>query len=216
MIVMKKQIRYKTLYAFVLCIILLVPSCKEETETGDVFSRLFRSPVITASVNGASVSFTWTAVGDGLYVLEVSRDSLLFSTDLQVFEVDGQVEYKVEDLYSLTMYSARVKAISANPEIDDSGYQEITFTTGQENIFYSVADGDIGTNSVLLKWGNGKDVSHIVISATGVDDRMVTLSNDDKSAREKLIEELNPGTAYTYTIYLGTRLRGTITATTKN
>ncbi|HAZ03794.1 MAG: hypothetical protein A2W90_17795 [Bacteroidetes bacterium GWF2_42_66] len=192
-----------------------MPSCKEDTETEDLFSKLFRPPVITATVNGASVSFTWTAVGDGLYMIEVSRDSLLFSTDLQIFEVDGKVEYTVEDLYSMTMYSARVKAISANPEVDDSGYQEITFTTGQENLFYSVADGDIGMSSVLLKWVKGKDVSHIVVSAAGVDDRMVTLSNDDKSAGGKLIGGLNPGTKYTFTIYLGTRLRGTISATTK-
>ena len=194
---MKKQIRYKILYAFVLCVILLMPSCKEDTETEDLFSKLFRPPVITATVNGASVSFTWTAVGDGLYMIEVSRDSLLFSTDLQIFEVDGKVEYTVEDLYSMTMYSARVKAISANPEVDDSGYQ------------------DIGMSSVLLKWVKGKDVSHIVVSAAGVDDRMVTLSNDDKSAGGKLIGGLNPGTKYTFTIYLGTRLRGTISATTK-
>jgi len=213
---MEKQIRYKILYAFILCITLLVPSCKEETETEDLFSSLFRPPVITASVNGASVSFTWTAVGDGLYALEVSRDSLQFSTDLQVFEVDGKAEYKVEDLYSQTIYSARVKAISTNPKVGDSGYQEITFTTGQENIFYSVAAGNISTNSVLLKWVSGKDVSHIVISASEVEDRMVTLSSSDVSAGEKLIEELNPGKKYTFTIYLGTRLRGTITATTKS
>jgi len=45
---------------------------------------------------------------------------------------------------------------------------------------------------------------------------MVTLSSSDVSAGEKLIEELNPGKKYTFTIYLGTRLRGTITATTKS
>jgi hypothetical protein len=131
MIIMEKQIRYKVFYAFVLCIILLVSSCKEETETEEMFSRLFRPPVITASINGTNVNLTWTAVGDGLYALEVSRDSLLFSTDLQVFEIDEKVEYTVEDLYSLTRYSARVKAISKNPEVEDSGYQEITFITGE-------------------------------------------------------------------------------------
>ena len=213
---MEKHIKYKILYAFVLCITLLVSSCKEESETKDMFSMLFRPPVITASVNGVSVSFTWTAVGDGIYSLEISRDSLLFLTDLQVFEIDGKVEYTVKDLYSSSLYSARIKAISQNPEVDDSGYQEVIFITGQENIFYSVTDEDIGTNSVLLKWEKGKDVSHVVISTTGVEDSMVTLSNDDISAEEKLIEGLNPGTEYTFTIYLGTRLRGTITAITKN
>ena len=128
---MEKYIKNKILYAFVLCVTLFMPSCEEKAETEDVFSRLFRPPVLSAYVNGTSVTFSWTAVGDGIYSLEISRDSLLFSTGLQTFEVEGAVEYTVENLYSLTRYSARVKAISKDPEVEDSGYQEITFTTDQ-------------------------------------------------------------------------------------
>jgi hypothetical protein len=141
---------------------------------------------------------------------------MLFLTDLQVFEIDEKVIYTVDDLISSTRYSARVKAISKNPDVKDSGYNEITFMTGVENLFYAVADGDIGTSSVLLKWAKGKNVTQIVISATGVEDRMVPLSNDDMSAGEKLIQGLNPGTKYTFKIYLETRIRGTISATTKS
>ncbi len=213
---MEKSRKYKMLYAFVVCIMLFIPSCKEETETEDIFSTLFRPPVITASVNGVSVTFSWTAVGDGIYSLEISRDSMLFQTDLQVFEVNEKVYYTIDDLYSSTRYSARVKAISKNPDIQDSGYKEISFKTGVENLFYAVADADIGTNSLLLKWEKGKNVSHIMISATGVEASMVNISNDEMSAGEKLIEGLNPGTKYTFTIYLDTRIRGTITATTKS
>lgn len=213
---MKNLKLYKVIYAVLLCIPLFMVSCEEEKETGNTFSRLFMPPELTASVNGSSVTFTWTAVGDGLYSVEISHDSLLFTTNLQVFEVESENTYEVEDLYSQSIYSVRVKAISKNPEVGDSWYQEKTFTTGTENIFYSVASGDIGINSVLLKWNNKKQVSRIVVSTAGANDVSVTLSGAEISAGEKLIENLNPGTTYTFMIYLGQdMLRGTITVKTK-
>jgi hypothetical protein len=198
-------------------------SCEEEETISEVkIDRLFRPVGFTASVSGVDVTLTWTPIKNATYFMEISKDSLLFENELKPIvigkeAIDGNsVVYKIEDYFwSSTRYSARVKSVSADPDVEDSGWQEITFKTGTENIFNTVAAENISTNSVLLKWVIGKDVSHIVVSATGVDDRMVVLSNDDKNKGEKLIGGLNPGTAYTFKIYLGTRLRGTITATTK-
>jgi hypothetical protein len=213
---MKNSKLYKGLYAVILCIPFMMVSCDKETETTETFSRLFMPPELTASVNGNNVTFSWTPVGDGLYSVEISRDSLLFTTNLKVFEVEGKNTFEIGDLYSQSRYSVRVKAISKNPEVGDSWYQERTFTTGTENIFYSVASGDVGINSVLLKWNNKKQVSQIVVSAEGASDVTVPLLNTEITAGEKLIENLNPGTVYTFRIFLSTdMLRGTITVTTK-
>jgi hypothetical protein len=199
-------------------------SCSEEETISEVkVDRLFRPVGFSAYVSGVEVKFVWTPIKNATYLMEISKDSLLFENELQSIAIGeeaidgGSASYTIEDYcWSNTRYSARVKSVSVDPDVDDSGWQEVTFKTGTENIFYSVAAENINTNSILLKWLIGKDVSHIVISATGVDDRMVTLSNDDKNTGEKLIGELNPGTAYTFKIYLSTRLRGTITATTKS
>lgn len=213
-------------YLYILSVLfysLFMFSCEEEETISEVkVDRLFRPVGLTTSVSGVDVTIAWTPIKNASYLMEVSKDSLLFENEVQSIAIgeeaiDGSsVVYKIEDYcWSSTRYSARVKSVSIDPTVDDSGWQEVTFLTGTENIFYSVVDGNISTNSVLLKWASGKDVSHIVISAAGVDDRMVVISNDDKNTGEKLVGGLNPGTAYTFKIYLGIRLRGTITATTK-
>jgi hypothetical protein len=218
-----KNIKYLNILS-VLFYSLFMFSCGEEETISEVkVDRLFRPVGFTASVSGVEVKFVWTPIKNATYLMEISKDSLLFENELLPIAIGeeaidgGSASYKIEDYcWSNTRYSARVKSVSVDPAVDDSGWQEVTFKTGTEQIFYSVAAENISTNSVLLKWISGKDVSHIVVSAAGVADRMVVLSADDKSAGEKLIEGLNPGTAYTFKIYLGTKLRGTITATTKS
>ena len=210
---MKNSKLYKGLYAVILCVPFMMVSCDEETETTDTFSRLFRPTALTASVNGIRATLKWSPVGDGLYSLELSRDKLQFTTGLQVFEVEGAVEYTL-DLWGYTEYSARVKAISKTPNVNDSEYQDVTFTTGGEDIFYSVADGEIGESSVLLKWLQGKAVSHIIGSSIGSNDMTINLTAEDISAGQKLIEGLtglSQGLPYTFKIFNGEQQRGIIT-----
>lgn len=212
-----KNYKYHIGLAFVLNFFMIFISCEDEKITNDNLpDQLFRPTLFTPHVNANDITFTWVPIKGASYSLEISRDSLQFQQDLQVFSInESKSTFEVKDLWGETRYSARIKSVSNDPGIKDSEYKQITFMTGAENIFYTVANEDIGINSILLKWVKGKDVSHIVVSTAGVDDRLIVISPDDISAGEKLIGGLNPGTAYTFKIYLGTRLRGTINTTTK-
>jgi len=201
------------LIMMMLCIPLFMISCEKENNTDYTPERLFRPALLTAGVDGNKVRFTWVPIANASYSLEISRDSLLFSTDLQVIALDGVDEYTVENLWSDTIYSARIKALSKISTIKDSGYEQISFRTGTENIFYAVAAADIGKDQVLLKWDKTKTVSKIVVSAAGVQDIVIPLSASD--AGQKLVTGLKAATSYTIKIYFEEMLRGTVLLKTK-
>ena len=190
-------------------------SCDEEEIVDNIPDQLFRPVTLSAYVNEASVTFSWVPIANATYQLEVSKDSLLFQQDLQVFNIDeGEEILNVENLWSNSLYSARIKAVSVDEAVKDSEYKQITFTTGTENIFYGVTDEDVGTDYVLLKWKIGKEVSHIVVSGNGANDVTIPLNASDVLALQKRIEGLNSATQYTFKIYFGEMLRGTVSVTT--
>ena len=197
-----------------LFLVLFVVSCEDNDSVDNTYDQLFRPVGFSTEVNGTEVTFSWTPFENASYSLEVSRDSFLFEKDLQVFSIDEVSQYTIGDLWSNSRYSARIKAISKDSRVKDSEFQEITFVTGTENIFYAIEDENIGMDQVLLKWDSSKDVTEIVVSAKGMDDIAVPLSESDVNAGEKLIEGLSGTTDYTFKIYYGEMLRGTITATT--
>jgi hypothetical protein len=174
---------------------------------------MFRPVNFLADAQGADVEFTWVPISNAIYVIDISRDSLLFENELFTDTVRGTYVYNISDLWSEARYSARIKAVSMNPLIKESGYKEITFVTGTENIFYSPEN--IETTQVLLKWIDTKEVSHIVMSVAEMDDVTIDLSDLDKISGEKLIDGLTAETNYTFKIYLGEMLRGIISLTTK-
>lgn len=204
------------IFYFLIVIIPVIISCeREETEKDKILSRLFRPASFTATVTDNVIHFSWTPIGNATYLLEVSKDSLLFTNELQSIVVERN-SYTLSDLWSQTRYSARVKAVSKNPEMGDSGYtKEVTVKTGTENIFYVVTDENISSNSVLLTWNKEKNVSHIVISASGISDSKINLSDSNITDGEILLTNLNSGVSYTFRIYLGEMLRGTTTVKTK-
>ena len=196
---------------------LLVFSCTKDIETEEVIlSRLFRPASFTASVNSNVVVFNWTPVGDGVYELELSKDSLLFTNELQTFSIQDSASLIIEDLWSYTRYSARIKSLSQNTTTKNSEWQEITFTTGLENLFYtSLVDENLGVDSVLLIWNKEKEVTHLVISTENADDITINLTETETTNGERLIENLYPNTPYTITIYRNEMPRGNISFTTK-
>jgi len=199
-----------------LCILFLFQvSCKNDTIAIEPPpDQLFRPVGLTTSINGNMVKFSWVPIAGATYSLELSRDSFAFVQDLKVIPLVGVLVYTVEDLLSLTRYSARIKAISIDKSIKDSDYKQILFVTGIENIFLTPSTIDIGSNQVLLKWNNLKQVTQIVGSATGVSDVIVPLSALDIADGKKLIGGMIKNTSYTFKIYNGTILRGTVVVKT--
>ncbi len=187
-------------------------SCVDDDVEPAKADQLFRPILFQANINGGDVEFTWVPIKNAKYLLEMSRDSGLFQRELQTVEMEGRSKYIVTDLWSLERYSARVKAISLEPGIKDSEFQIITFRTGQENIFYTPES--VSIDRILLKWNFLKDVTDIKVFKGGDLVDTITLSAVEKGAGARLVTGLAQGQEYTFRIYKGEMLRGTVTATT--
>jgi hypothetical protein len=126
-----KNIIIKIIYAMAFFLPLWMASCEEEQATEEVtLSRMFRPVTLETEIsNGVDVKLSWTKIADANYSLELSQDSLLFTTNLQSFTVNDNNSINLV-LLSATRYSARVKSISVSGVSADSGWQEITFKTG--------------------------------------------------------------------------------------
>ncbi len=210
--------KYEYNIALLLILMLFLPflmvSCDEETSVVETTDQLFRPALFTSTVIGNEVTLTWVPIANASYSLEISKDSFLFQNELQVIPLEEVQTYKVTDLWSLSRYSARIKAISKDASVKDSEWNQITFTTGSENILYSIGLDDIGFDNVNLKWDKNKIVTHLVVSSEGSPDRTVTLTTGDISSGVKRVEGLNPGTRYIIKIYRGAQLRAQTTVTT--
>lgn len=196
-----------------LAIVFSLFSCEEEEQTADVPGQLFRPAALTMGISANVATFSWTPIKGAKYSLDIAKDSLQFTTDLQNFIIEGKKEFVVENLWSLSRYSVRIKCLSIDPNIKDSEYKVATFVTGQENIFYTPSSSGIGTDHVLMKWDVNKTVTHIVFSL-GTQNTTVSLSAQDILAGQKDISGLLPATSYVFKIYNGEMLRGTITVKT--
>lgn len=84
-------------------------------------------------------------------------------------------------------------------------------TTATENIFKAITPDKIGLDHVLLQWDNAKPSDKIVVSASGKTDVTIPVTAAES---EKDITGLSPETTYTFKIYNGSVLRGTVTAKT--
>ncbi len=189
-------------------------SCLEEAPEARQADQLFRPVLFTATVSGNMVELDWIPIKGATYQLEVSRDSLMFQQDLQVIPLEGIAYFLLEDLWSTTVYSARIKSVSGQPGIKDSEYSAVTFTTGIENIFYTVDSSAISSDSVSLSWDPSKIVSRIEVAAGEEVVRTVELTSPEISEGSRTITGLKENTTYIFRIYNGEMLRGSVTVTT--
>ena len=190
-------------------------SCLKEPNLDPTYpSQLFRPINFSGNVDAADVSFSWAPIRNASYLLEISRDSFRFERDLKSIPLDGQIRFEIGDLWSQSRYSARIKAISKKPGVRDSEYSEISFTTGLENVFFQIDSASITPTGIDLSWEPGKTVTHIEVSGTGNPIRRIALTEGEINTGSLLVENLEPGTLYTFRIYNGEILRGTIATQT--
>lgn len=194
-------------------------ACKtDEVELITPPDRLFAPALFGGTVIENNISLSWTPISNSSYLLELSKDSLQFTTDLVVIPLDDVSYYTFSNLWSRTRYSARIKAVSKDPKLKDSKCLEITFKTATENIFYNIATTDILSDQVMLKWSNWKNVNKIVYYIEGNEDPAqnitITLTAEEIAEGAKNIVNLLSATTYYFEIYYGEMLRGTTYATT--
>ncbi len=208
------MIQFKRFAVFSIVALAFSSCLKEDEVTIQYPDQLFRPLSFSAGVDGAAVSFNWVPIKNASYLLEVSRDSFLFERELQTLPIDGKSTYVLEDLWSQTRYSARIKAVSREPGIKDSEYQRLTFTTGVENLFFALRPEDIFPDKLVLAWEPEKVVSRIDVLADGTLIKSAALTEEDIAIGSHTIAGLTPDTEYVFRIYQDERLRGTLTATT--
>jgi hypothetical protein len=195
----------------------VLPACgggdDDNGESGP--DRLFRPVSFSCSVSGATtVTVSWAPINGATYLLELSRDSMRFETDLRSVEPGQVTFYRFDDLWHNTLYSARIKAVSSNPAIADSEYQTLVFTP-KFDFFQTITEGSITANSVTVKWEAGKKLDRIAAYASGAGNTDFTVSEAEQSAGQKTLSGLTSAKNYTLTGFFGEIPRGTIQFTTK-
>lgn len=197
-------------------LIFSLTSCLEKpADPQSETDQLFRPVLFTASANGATVTFNWVPIKGATYLLEVSSDTLLFTNELQAIPLGEVTGYTLGDLWSNRFYSARVTAVSKDKSIKDSGYQTVTFVTGTENIFYGIDPAKLTESSVVLNWAADKKVTEIRVFSGENPEQTVIPGTSEKETGSVVIKGLKPATSYSFRIYNGEKLRGTVQAVTR-
>ena len=199
-----------------LALITLINSCQEPMKeiTRYDYPRAFSPVSLTVQKGTFDVAtVSWGVIDDAKsYVIELSQgDSLQFNNIVATYETD-LMSQKLTGLLAETMYSVRVKAKAFNDGQDDSQWASIAFKTNPEQIFYAVANEDIKTGRITVRWTPNAEVTNITVNH-GIGD--IPLTPEEIAAGVKTLTGLESNTTYTITIYNGEQKRGTLTVTTK-
>ena len=213
---------------------LSVGSCADENDwdVESAFDRLFgvgeEDIDVTPGETTATVTFSsMTATEDTLYfVIEVSTDSLYDDIPMGgknsiVFGQDKSIKNspcELTGLQSNTRYFLRIKTMSDTKAESRWVYYNdgSSFKTKTEQIFNPVETADRGDTSVRLTWSPaGTDVTHIlVLGPDGSEVQRIDLTPEAIAGGEYTVTGLNPSTTYTFQIYNGETIRGSLTVTT--
>ncbi|MDQ6529757.1 DUF5123 domain-containing protein [Flavobacterium sp. LHD-85] len=174
-------------------------------------SREFSPLGLTAKIrNSTTVELNWTVKKEenpDHYVVEFSADDPNFTTIFKTVNV-APTELPVQvALEGETVYSIRVKAVSATG-LEDSKWSVTTATTLSEQIFFPVQDADIDATKVTLRWTPNSAVTHITVMPGNITH---TITADEKAAGVATITGLTGETDYAATLYNGTKKRGNVT-----
>lgn len=210
---MKKRFIDKFWGFAMLSIVLGLVCCEDEPGNDQTTDRLFAPPRFTVSPGSTTAHMTWIPIRNATYRLEVSRDTLQFEVELQTFDLEDVDVFDLSGLWGRSLYSARIKSISHEPDVADSRFNQLTFTTSQENIFITPKAEDITPTSILISWQGGAGVTKITVNTTGFW-RKYMLTEEDLAAKKILVEELEPDVSYRFNIYSDDHMRDYIYVST--
>jgi hypothetical protein len=163
---------------------------------------------LTARIrNLTTIELTWITRADAdHYVVEFSEDNLEFNSIIHTATVTPeQIPYQ-RAFDGETLYSARVKGVSANG-VADSKWVAVSIMTAQENIFLPVQDADIAATEVTVRWPANSDVSQLVINPGNIE-RPIT--DPEKVAGAATVTGLTGETDYVVQLKKGTKHRGSV------
>lgn len=194
--------------ALALCMV--TASCSDESEelTEVSYDRLF-SPVdlevrVRQQVN-AAISWNDVDKAEGytleLYLGESSETGVLTQT-----ENTTATSFLFSKLEGAETYAVRVKAVGAS--VPESKWTETSFKTDAEQLFYEVDLSLVEAKQVTLMWPAGENVQTLTLEPGGITH---TLTAEEIASGTAVITGLTPETAYTATLWKGTKSRGSVT-----
>ena len=175
-------------------------------------NREFAPVALTARVrNQTFVELNWT-VNNSIahYVVEFSADDPSFSTIFTTVQVtSSQLPIQVQ-LEGETLYSIRVKAVSARG-LEDSTWAITQAQTLTEQIMLPAQPGDIEATQATLRWIANSNVTHFMIQPGDI---RHDITAQEKTAGVALITGLTGETNYTAILRNNTKVRGSAMFTT--
>ncbi|MDR7208748.1 DUF5123 domain-containing protein [Flavobacterium piscis] len=196
-------------------VVVLGTSCDSYNEAlldGIGNSRVFSPVNVKATVrNQTSVELNWTVNEQAdHYVVEFSADDPNFSTIFKTVEVTG-AELPVQVvLEGETLYSIRVKAVSASG-LESSKWTVVTANTLSEQLFLAVQDGDIASKEATLRWVANSSVTQIVLIPGDITH---IITAEEKISGIATVKGLSPETNYQANLFNNTKKRGALAFTT--
>nr|WP_294929893.1 DUF5123 domain-containing protein [uncultured Flavobacterium sp.] len=206
---------FKGLLTTLLLLLVLCSGCESYneallTDIGNtrLFSPILEKPQIR---NQTNVELNWeTRAEDDHYVIEFSADDPNFTTIFKTVEVKGDELPVLVALEGETLYSIRVKAVSATGK-EDSQWSVTTASTLGEQIFLTIQDTDIAAKTAILRWTPNSSVTTIVLSPGDITH---SITAEEKVNGIATVTGLSPETAYQANLFNGTKKRGATTFTT--
>ncbi|MCC9061589.1 DUF5123 domain-containing protein [Flavobacterium piscisymbiosum] len=203
---MKAKYIFKGLLAMFL---LIVAGCESYNEAvlQDIGADRAFSPIeLKAFVrNQTSVELNWTVKDDvDHYVVEFSADDTEFKTIYKTVNVLATELPVTIPLEGETVYSIRVKGVSATGAAD-SKWSIVTAKTLTEQILFPVEDIDVEAKQVTLRWTPNSTVTQISINPGNI---VHTITPAEKTEGVAVITGLTGETDYTATLLNGTKTRG--------
>ncbi|PXY44190.1 DUF5123 domain-containing protein [Flavobacterium hydrophilum] len=211
---MKKRNIFKGIIVASMAVI-LAGSCDSYTE--DIITELnidreFSPTGLKATVrNQTSVELVWnTKESVDHYVVQFSGDDPNFGTIFKELSVTADQLPVTVALEGETLYSIRVKAVSAD-ELGESKWTVTTANTLSEQIFLPIQETDIAAKTAILRWTAGSSVTTIVLNPGNITH---TITAEEKAAGIATITGLSPEASYQANLFNGTKKRGATTFTT--
>lgn len=161
--------------------------------------------------NQTTAELNWTANEKvDHYVVEFSADDPDFNTIFKTVNVLAtELPVRVA-LEGETLYSIRVKAVSATGK-EDSKWSVTTVNTLSEQLFLPVQAGDINAKEAIFRWVANSTVTEIVCNPGTIKHTITAQEKIDGFAK---VTGLTPETNYTVDLMNGTKKRGAQVITT--
>lgn len=175
-------------------------------------TRAFSPIGLTAKVKSqTTVELNWTTKADvDHYVVEFSANDPEFKTIFKTVEVSGSELPVSVKLEGETVYSIRVKGVSA-AGLEDSKWSVATATTLSEQLFLAVQQGDVLGKSATLRWVPNSSVTQIILKPGDITHVITPQEKIDGIAT---VTGLSSQTIYTADLFNNTSRRGSEVITT--